>query len=207
MKLKHIAVSLAVVGTAFGGSVTVTNNTGGTTQSVVDNSGNFVDGGYAAIGSITDEGALSTLSSGSDLANVFNIFGSASSIGSTSGLIALNGVYSVEASSDFNTDPIAGTPIYLVLGSGGDLASSSQAGVFKLGNFPASEPAVLVSEVSNTNGEVLLGDYSSFMVSPGTQFGNAIAERPAFALANIPEPSSSLLFGIAGLSLLIRRKR
>ena len=63
MKLKHIAVSLALIGTAFGGSVTVTNNTGASSQSVLDNAGNPVDGGYAAIGTV-NEAALATLSSG-----------------------------------------------------------------------------------------------------------------------------------------------
>ena len=204
MKLKHIAVSLALIGTAFGGSVTVTNNTGASSQSVLDNAGNPVDGGYAAIGTVT-EAALATLSSGSDLAAAFDIFGSSASIGSTSGLIALNGVYNVQVSGDFNTDARAGAPIYLVLGNAADLASSTEAAILQVGNFPASEPAVSVINVDDS-ASLIWGDYTR-TASPGTSFGQPIAPRPALALQPVPEPSSSLLIGLAGLTLLIRRKR
>ncbi len=204
MKLKHIAVSLALIGPAFGGSVQVTNNTGTTSQSVVDNAGNPVSGGYAAIGTV-DEGALATLSSGSDLEDAFTIFGDAATIGSTAGLIALNGVYNVQVSGDFNSDDRAGAPIYLVLGNGADLASSTEAAILQVGSFPSSEPAVSVINVDDT-ATLLWGDYSR-SISPGTSFGQPIGAQPALALQGIPEPSSSLLIGLAGLTLLIRRKR
>ena len=52
MKLKHVVATLAAMSvSAFGASITVTNNQGPVnTQSVVDNSGAAVDGGFAAIG-------------------------------------------------------------------------------------------------------------------------------------------------------------
>ena len=44
------------------------------TNSVVDNEGNAVDGGFAVIGNISDESALTTLSSGAELASLFTLF-------------------------------------------------------------------------------------------------------------------------------------
>ena len=60
MKLKHVVAVLAATSVpVFGASITVTNNNGpALTQSIVDNTGAAVDGGYAAIGSISDPGAL-----------------------------------------------------------------------------------------------------------------------------------------------------
>ena len=60
MKLKHVVSIIALTSvSAFGASVTVTNNAGPVnTQSVVDNTGDAVDGGFAAIGRISDASGL-----------------------------------------------------------------------------------------------------------------------------------------------------
>ena len=68
MKLKHVvaAVLAAMSASAFGASITVTNTNGPVaTRSIVDNAGNAIDGGYAAIGSISDEAGLGVAVSGS----------------------------------------------------------------------------------------------------------------------------------------------
>ena len=61
MKLKHVVAIIALSSvSAFGASITVTNGNGPVfTQSVVDNAGNAVDGGYAAIGNF-DASVLDT---------------------------------------------------------------------------------------------------------------------------------------------------
>ena len=189
------------------GTVTVTNNTGASTQSVVDNAGNIVTDGFAAIGTIPDPALPTLFSGGNDLASIFNVFGSPGRIGSTTGLIALNGVYNIQASADFSDPATAerGQPIYLVLGNGTDLSSSSQVGLLRVGMFPTAEPSLLTINVDQ-GAEVIFGDYDRFRVSPGSAFGNPIDPAPAFSFF-VPEPTSSLLVGVALLSALARRRR
>ena len=202
MKLKHVVSIIALTSvSAFGASVTVTNNAGPVnTQSVVDNTGAAVDGGFAAIGSISDASALNTLTS-AGLADLFTVYDGA--IGAITAA-PFAGTYSISnEGSDITGTAWAGAPIYLVLGNGGDLASSTQAAVLRVGNFPGSEPAVQTVNVNNT-AEVLLGDFDTFTLQPGP----IPTQNAALALAPfVPEPSSSLLIGLAGLSLLIRRRR
>ena len=202
MKLKHVVSIIALTSvSAFGASVTVTNNQGPlNTQSVVDNTGDAVDGGFAAIGRISDVSGLNTLTSGA-LADVFTVYD-----GATGAITAapFAGTYSISNNgSDITGTAWAGAPIYLVLGNGGDLASSTQFAVLRVGNFPGSEPAVQTVNVNNT-AEVLLGNFETFTLQPGP----IPTQNAALALVPlVPEPSSSLLIGLAGLSLLIRRRR
>lgn len=202
MKLKHVVSIIALTSvSAFGASVTVTNNAGPVnTQSVVDNTGAAVDGGFAAIGSISDASALNTLTS-AGLADLFTVYDGASGAITAA---PFAGTYSISNNgSDITGTAWAGAPIYLVLGNGGDLASSTQAAVLRVGNFPGSEPAVQTVNVNNT-AEVLLGDFDTFTLQPGP----IPSQNAALALVPlVPEPSSSLLIGLAGLSLLIRRDR
>ena len=202
MKLKHVVSIIALTSvSAFGASVTVTNNAGPVnTQSVVDNTRAAVDGGFAAIGSISDASALNTLTS-AGLADLFTVYDGA--IGAITAA-PFAGTYSISnEGSDITGTAWAGAPIYLVLGNGGDLASSTQAAVLRVGNFPGSEPAVQTVNVNNT-AEVLLGDFDTFTLQPGP----IPTQNAALALVPlVPEPSSSLLIGLAGLSLLIRRRR
>ena len=202
MKLKYLVSIIALTSvSAFGASVTVTNNAGPVnTQSVVDNSGAAVDGGFAAIGSISDVSALNTLTS-AGLDALFTVYDGATGAVNNA---PFNGTYSISNNgSDITGTAWAGAPIYLVLGNGGDLASSTQAAVLRVGNFPGSEPAVQTVNVNNT-AEVLLGSFDTFTLQPGP----IPTQNAALALAPfVPEPSSSLLIGLAGLSLLIRRRR
>ncbi|HAT19741.1 MAG TPA: hypothetical protein DCS85_06255 [Verrucomicrobiales bacterium] len=202
MKLKYLVSIIALTSvSAFGASVTVTNNAGPVnTQSVVDNTGAAVDGGFAAIGSISDVSALNTLTS-AGLDALFTVYDGATGAVNNA---PFNGTYSISNNgSDITGTAWAGAPIYLVLGNGGDLASSTQGAVLRVGNFPGSEPAVQTVNVNNT-AEVLLGSFDTFTLQPGP----IPTQNAALALAPfVPEPSSSLLIGLAGLSLLIRRRR
>lgn len=202
MKLKYLVSIIALTSvSAFGASVTVTNNQGPVnTQSVVDNTGAAVDGGFAAIGSISDVSGLETLTS-AGLDALFTVYDGATGAVNNA---PFNGTYSISNNgSDITGTAWAGAPIYLVLGNGADLASSTQGAVLRVGNFPGSEPAVQTVNVNNT-AEVLFGDFETFTLQPGP----IPTQNAALALAPfVPEPSSSLLIGLAGLSLLIRRRR
>jgi hypothetical protein len=202
MKLKHVVATLAAMSvSAFGANITVTNNQGPVnTQSVVDNSGAAVEGGFAAIGTF-DVAQLVTLSSGADLDAAFSIFDGAS--GSVGTQTIFNGVYNFSNNgSDIGATGFSG-PIHLVIGNGADLASSTEAAILEIGSFPTSEPAVSTIFVNNASATPFLGDFDTFTLQPAT----VPRQNPALRLAAIPEPSSSLLIGLAGLSLLIRRRR
>ncbi len=207
MKLKHVALALAMIGTAFGGSVTVTNLNGGGSELVLDNAGNPVVGGFVGVGTVTDPGADFATLTGSDLAGLFDSFATGSTTDPDGNfLLDLSMGFEVSGQADFNSSPLAGQPIYLVLGNGPDLASSTQAGVMTLGAFPASEPTpVAPVYMTAANASVIFGDYSG-TASNGS--GPTAAENPAFQLGGlVPEPSSSLHAAFAGFVLLARRKR
>ena len=91
----------------------------------------------------------------------------------------------------------------MVIGNGADLTSSTEAAILEIGSFPTSEPAVSTIFVNNATATPFLGDFDTFTLQPAT----IPRQNPALRLAAIPEPSSSLLIGLAGLSLLIRRRR
>jgi hypothetical protein len=118
MKLKHAALALAMTGTAFGGSVTVTNINAGSTQLVLDNAGNPVVGGFVGVGTVTDPGADFATLTGSDLAGLFDSFatGTTTDPGATA-ILDLAMSFEVTGSDNFNSSALAGQPIYLVLGT------------------------------------------------------------------------------------------
>jgi|GEM_PF-821829 len=179
MNLKHLPFLVMLSASAYGASLTVTNTEGPiATNSVVDNEGNPVDGGFAAIGNISDESALTTLSSGAELASLFTLFdGAAGPI--TAAPFA--GTFSVSSQGDVPLNvpnEFSGNPIYLVLANSGDLESSSAAAVVRLSDFPSSEPTVSTIYVNSENGDVLLGDFETFTLQPGP----IAVDNPALSL-------------------------
>ena len=207
MKLKHAALALAMTGTALGGSVTVTNINGGGSELVLDNAGNPVVGGFVGVGNITDPGANFASLNGAGLDALFVSFATGTTNDPPGNvLLDLEMSFEVTGADNFDSSDWAGDPIYLVLGNGADLASATQAGIMTLGTFPSSEPAPPNPVImSNAAASVIFGDYSG-TASNGS--GVTSGERAAFALAGlVPEPSSSLLAALAGLALLVRRKR
>ena len=207
MKLKHVvaAVLAAMSASAFGASITVTNTNGPVaTRSIVDNAGNAIDGGYAAIGSISYEAGLGVAVSGSDIDALFTLFDGAEGPLNSA---PFAGTFSVQSAGGvlLNTpNDFSGSPIYLVLGNGSSLSDSTEAAVLKVGTFGNSEPT-LSTTIINENTEVLLGSFDATFNPSGLP---PAANNPALRTAVlIPEPSSSLLIGLAGLTLLVRRKR
>ncbi|MEC9056183.1 MAG: hypothetical protein VX633_12790 [Verrucomicrobiota bacterium] len=205
--MKHAAVALAMIGTALGGSVTVTNINAGSSELVVDNAGNPVVGGFVGVGTITNPDAEFGELTGAEVAGLFDSFATGATENPAGNfLLDLDMAFEVTGSANFDSSPLAGGTIYLVLGNGADLASSSQAGIMTLGSFPSSEPTPPNPVImSNAAASVIFGDYTGTAANGS---GITAGERPAFSLAPlVPEPSSSLLAAFAGLILLARRKR
>lgn len=109
--------------------------------------------------------------------------------------------------------PFTGKDIYVVFGDQGTLASSTLFGVFKVNSQFQDENAAdlgtAAADVLPGNGDVVYGN----VIAPNSQppeNGSLNFSEGLQLVANadaIPEPSTSLLAGLAGLALAARRRR
>ena len=110
------------------------------------------------------------------------------------------------------TDAPVGASVYLVMGDGADLASSTDFAVFDPGLVFGTENAVgagaldiLISSDTLTADSLVYGT-----IVPNVDTGLGLVFDEAIQLgegAVIPEPSTSLLAALAGLALAARRRR
>lgn len=206
MKLHLLLLPLVLLAdVATPATITVTNNNGpALTRSIVDNAGNAIEGGYAAIGTI-DETALAVLSGGGDLTTAFTLFDGAE--GPLNG-VPFAGTFSVQSQGSVllnEANEFSGNPIYLVLGNGADLASSSLIGILQVGAFGNSEPSIVTITIDENNSEPpyrFWGSWDRLTLNPGPVPNR---DNPAFALG-VPEPSINVLVGFALVGLGLRRR-
>ena len=110
------------------------------------------------------------------------------------------------------TDAPVGASVYLVMGDGADLASSTDFAVFDPGLVFGTENAVgagaldiIITSDSLTADSLVYGT-----IVPNVDTGLGLVFDEAIQLgegAVIPEPSTSLLAALAGLALVARRRR
>lgn len=160
---------------------------------IVDNAGNPLSGVAFAVGTLS---AVPT-TPGEVLAN----FGSLGT-GTTGGAHFTSSAGTV-------TSPQDDSSIFVVFGNGASIAASTDFIVIE-GNsqFSAEDPVFGLSRsvnIQNAGSTVVYGQSltsnNTGVNAPFTAFTNGVT------FGNIPEPSTSMLFGAAGLALLIRRKR
>ncbi|MCH2064896.1 MAG: PEP-CTERM sorting domain-containing protein [Roseibacillus sp.] len=205
MMLRGCLLFLLSVASVQGASITVTNNIGPiNTNSVVDYRGVPVDGGWAALGTISDPTTLVTVTGGVDLLQVFTVFdGTEGPVNSS----PFAGTFTIQSLGEvaINTTDFAGAPMYLVLTDSPSLESSGLGfAILEIGTFPAFEPAVDTVFVDATSNIVARPWVSG---TPHTLAPSPIGgQNPAITLG-APEPSSSLLMCLAGLLLAARRRR
>lgn len=107
-----------------------------------------------------------------------------------------------------NDGSLTGVPLFLVVGNGADAASSTAIGVlatgksFSKGDVPPPPDSQFYTAAG---GDVLIGELGDGVVDASAVGGPAAFNAKVVKL--VPEPSSTLLFGLAGLALFIRRKR
>jgi hypothetical protein len=161
-------------------------------------------GGYAiSIGTFTNAGGTteeplitSTESLQSAIAS-FDVFATvlAPTSGATVGTIT--GSFTSLGGADPNVFNLK--PIYIMVGNGATIASSTHVSIFKLTTnnaFPANVAAAGSTTVSVPNGTVF-----SVVGTAGSVEGNTLN------LAIVPEPSAAALLGLLGVVGLIRRRR
>lgn len=207
-----ILTSLALVSASHAVSVTTGLTaegpalTGGTQRGIFDNAGDAVLGGYVGYGTFADiPGDIGSV------VPTFNEFGAAGTVdGTPVGAATIPGTYLWATSQPVGAgDPLADADIFIVIGNEATLDASTELLVVNTGlQFGDDDPTpgIINYDLSTFTGDPTFG--SSTYQGTFTIGGNDFSSAPnSFQLQAIPEPSSSLLFGFAGLALLIRRKR
>lgn len=215
MKLKALlALGVTVTAANAATSITLRNFDGGSGLPIVDNTGTPIvkDGAAFAVGTFDSvfAGTLGTLDTVTSDAAVIAAFQSAGDAGS----FAQNGLFSgtVEVDSDGSLGAGEDTPLYGLI-TYDDGGGTVQAMVVSFGtNFPKQNDAGAAAEgfkVDETT--VVFGNPEPVPNNdqglPGPLQGRYAQGLTFDAGAVIPEPSTSLLAGLAGLALAVRRRR
>lgn len=201
MKIKFLfaAIFAACSMVLNAASISISNYDGVSTFSLVgDSNSTLLTSGVVVVGAYASEPA-----SVAEVLNTFTAFGSIGFFGAGAPGFFTGGV----SGPLVNADAFVGNNVYVVIGNGVDLNSSTEFAVWKAetnpaGNvFTADNPIGGPSEVVvlTGTGSLLVGSVVNFDVP---NFGN----QPGIGLAAIPEPSAILL-GALGMVGLLRRRR
>jgi len=218
MKLKLTLLAFATtMGLASAYTITVTNQStfGDPSLPVVDNTGAPIATGFVGVGFFASDSAVTDNARDfTALLSGFNQYGSPAGLagaGAAPGLFDLVSPANWTVAVPFtSTAPQIGKNIYVVFGNGASLAESEQLGIWKSNNVFGKEDEAgnggTFADIATGQGALLLG------LSGGAQSfgGGAINYSDSIRLVaadGIPEPSTGLLAGLAGLALVARRRR
>lgn len=213
---KSIIASMAILTvSAHGASYTVGNSSlGFDANGVTDNAGNLLSGtqASAAFGYFDSDASVTSATSSSDLLDGdWNQFGT-SEVNFTEPTAPTNfqGLFESQGTEVANLEDFSGQSIYLVIGKGETLSTSTEFLVYKFDtqfgstvDEPINTTVVLDADtiqMSNLLVGGVGGDQSVSSLDP-------VAQATFFTAVLVPEPSSTALLGLGGLALLIRRRR
>jgi len=203
MKYTILAVSAALcLGSASAATINAGNLIAGAGDTIVtDNAG-------APIADVHSFLSIdSSLAGVSDAAGLQAIGGGLSLLAGTNAFPGTEGLFT----NGYNGAGGTGQAIYLILSNSADLGSATLLGLINTGQTldpdgasPDSNNYGLASgvgsaQVGSFRPDMVTADWSAVAGAPNT--------GPQFSLELIPEPSTSLLAGLAALGLLVRRKR
>jgi len=212
---KTVIATLATVGLFSGASaytvsflnVAAADNTA---VPVLDNTGAPIalGSGYVAAGTFT-----AVPGSADDVRSLFAAFGDGNTAFSNS--IGVGGFFDGNRSAPIpagTTDVPVGASVFLVIGDGSDLASSTDFAVYDPGLVFGTENAVgagaldiIIDSDALTADSLVYGTIATNVdLGIGVTFDEGIQLGEG---AVIPEPSTSLLAALAGLALAARRRR
>jgi hypothetical protein len=207
--MTKLLTSLALAATITSSQAFIVKVESTFSQAVTDNAGNLISDGSGVVmtgsflSGLPDFGS----STGQQVADAFTQFGGSGAVG----FAGFGGLYEMNATGGRIApgNPLVGANIFTLVGNGADLASSTQLIAFMHptlftvdSNLPVdTNPAATLGEVG--------GSYAwGGQAFPPVNVGPGGPDLPGVGMgALVPEPSSSLLFGLAGLALIIRRKR
>ena len=211
---KTVIATLATVGLFSGASAYTVSflnvaSADSTAVPVVDNTGAPI-----ALGSgFVAAGTFASVPGSIDEVRSFTPFGDGNSAFANS--IGVGGFFDGNRSAPIpagTTDAPVGASVYLVMGDGADLASSTDFAVFDPGLVFGTENAVGAGALDIIiDSDALTPDslvYGTIVTEVDTGIGVIFAEGIQLGEgAVIPEPSTSLLAALAGLALVARRRR
>ena len=211
---KTVIATLATVGLFSGASAYTVSflnvaSADSTAVPVVDNTGAPI-----ALGSgFVAAGTFASVPGSIDEVRSFTPFGDGNSAFANN--IGVGGFFDGNRSAPIpagTTDAPVGASVYLVMGDGADLASSTDFAVFDPGLVFGTENAVGAGALDIIiDSDALTPDslvYGTIITDVDTGIGVIFAEGIQLGEgAVIPEPSTSLLAALAGLALAARRRR
>ncbi len=211
-----VAVLTAMTGSISAATYTAGNNTlGFDANGVTDNAGNLLSGigGSAAIGFFSSDAAVTSATSAADLLDGdWNAFGSSEANFVTPSIPTnFNGLFEAQGSEVANLANFTGENIYVVLGKGASLATSTEFIVYKFNTLfgdAADEPINVgltldADTISLPN--LLVGSIGSAQTVSSLDSVAQVTFR--MEALPVPEPSSTALLGLGCLGLIIRRRR
>jgi len=217
MKLTLTLLALtSSVGLVSAYTVTVTNQSsfGDPALPLTDNTGALLASGTVSVGYFGSDAAVTNNSMDfAALLSGFTEYGTSTSLagkGATDGLLDLvtPDNWTVAVPSD-SADGQIGKNVYVVFGNGDTLSSSDLLAVWKSGSVFGKEDDAgnggVAADLATGKGDLLLGTNGAVDITVGANtisYANSIGLKDA-----VPEPSTSLLAGLAGLALAIRRRR
>lgn len=217
MKLKTIAaVCIFAPNLASAFTISITNQAtiGDPSLPILDNTGAPLTSGSVGVGFFADDASVTdnSLDFGTLLTNFFQ-FGTTEELvqGAAPGLISLTNPAAFDVVVPIgSTGGQIGESVFVVFGNSSTLANSDQLAVFRSDSIfgtddAAGQGGVTVVLGSNV-GTLLLGDNTGPTIVSNDLGSITFADNIQLVSA-VPEPSSSLLAGLAGLALLARRRR
>jgi hypothetical protein len=159
---------------------------------LLDNAGNPLSSGFVALSTTPDTSGL--------LSDSLTVLGP----GNYPGLGLFSGSFNT-----VNDGGLTGVNLFIVFGNNANPALADQFGsINTMLSFTKADtppPPSSLDFIANPSSMVTLGTGAPITID-ATSFGGP-ASYNTFGLRAVPEPSSTLLFGLAGLALLIRRRR
>ena len=211
---KTVIATLATVGLFSGASaytvsflnIAAADNTA---VPVLDNTGSAIGLGSGFVAA----GTFASVPGSIDEVRSFTPFGDGNSVFQNS--VGVDGFFDNSRSAPIpagTTDAPVGASVYLVMGDGADLASSTDFAVFDPGLVFGTENAVGAGALDIIiDSDALTPDslvYGTIITDVNTGIGVIFAEGIQLGEGTvIPEPSTSLLAALAGLALVARRRR
>lgn len=197
------------MGSAF--SATVISVSSGVFTGTLDDGGIIVDNTGAATNAVVSLATYSgpAFAPGQSVAEVIGGFTLTGSPANTLGTFGFVNASVTDADAG---NALAGQQVYVLIGNNqGDILASTQIAVYTSGNtFPTQVGGNAAGDAENLRPDAGLV-WGAIVTGAGiTPPFNAANGQPQIAVSGvnlIPEPSVSLLAGLAGLALLIRRKR
>jgi len=200
MTLKYTTLALISFTFIAQATVTISNFGAGTEPAIIDDGAILGDGlGVIAIGFFDELPDFSTIPDITGLTSTFNQLGSEFAFNGAA--FNLDNSFFFHPQQDIDITTAVNEDAFLIIGNGSTLDNSTDFIVYDSGisfiDPSVADTTIVVNNVDN----VVIGD----IVDVPNAFSSATQSIQFAAL--VPEPTSGMLLGLAGLALVARRKR